>query len=104
MKSGSRRVFRYSSTYEKEIPDGPIRPRMELRRAPPARPQGIRTAQDPHSSGDPQNAIFFYVLKSGRQWRLLPHDFPKWPPFTTTSGNGASTARGSVSIEPSENA
>ena len=24
------------------------------------------------------NAIF-YVLKSGGQWRLLPHDFPRWP-------------------------
>jgi putative transposase len=25
------------------------------------------------------NAIFFYFLKSGCQWRLLPHDFPRWP-------------------------
>jgi putative transposase len=24
------------------------------------------------------NAVF-YVLKSGCQWRLLPHDFPRWP-------------------------
>jgi putative transposase len=24
------------------------------------------------------NAIF-YLLKSGCQWRLLPHDFPRWP-------------------------
>jgi putative transposase len=24
------------------------------------------------------NAIF-YVLRSGCQWRLLPHDFPRWP-------------------------
>jgi transposase len=21
----------------------------------------------------------FYLLKSGSQWRLLPHDFPRWP-------------------------
>ena len=21
----------------------------------------------------------FYLLKSGCQWRLLPHDFPRWP-------------------------
>src|SRR5215218_1345675 len=25
------------------------------------------------------NAVF-YLLKSGCQWRLLPHDFPRWPP------------------------
>src|SRR5215213_6941197 len=25
------------------------------------------------------DAVFFYVLKSGCQWRLLPHDFPRWP-------------------------
>jgi putative transposase len=24
------------------------------------------------------NAVF-YVLKTGCQWRLLPHDFPRWP-------------------------
>ena len=30
MESGPRVVFRYSSTHEKEIPDGPIRRRMEL--------------------------------------------------------------------------
>ena len=21
----------------------------------------------------------FYLLKSGSQWRMLPHDFPRWP-------------------------
>ncbi len=47
----------------------------------------------------------FYVLKSGCQWRLLPHDFPRdGPPSTTTLGDGVSTAPGSVSIGPSENA
>jgi transposase len=24
------------------------------------------------------NAIFFYVVRTGCQWRLLPHDFPPW--------------------------
>lgn len=24
------------------------------------------------------NAIF-YILKSGCEWRMVPHDFPKWP-------------------------
>ena len=77
MKSGPRRVFRYSSTHEKALPDGSFRRRMELHRASPARPQRIRTAQDPQSSRDPER--LFYLLKSGCQWRLLPHDFPRWP-------------------------
>jgi len=31
-----------------------------------------------HSLREIFNAIF-YVLRSGCQWRLLPHDFPRWP-------------------------
>ncbi len=31
-----------------------------------------------HSPREILNTIF-YVLKSGCQWRLLPHDFPRWP-------------------------
>jgi putative transposase len=31
-----------------------------------------------HSLREIVNAIF-YVLRSGCQWRLLPHDFPRWP-------------------------
>ena len=31
-----------------------------------------------HSLGEILNAIF-YVLRSGCQWRMLPHDFPRWP-------------------------
>ncbi len=31
-----------------------------------------------HSRREILNAVF-YVLKSGCQWRLLPHDFPRWP-------------------------
>jgi putative transposase len=31
-----------------------------------------------HSTRKILNAIF-YVLKSGCQWRMLPHDFPRWP-------------------------
>jgi putative transposase len=31
-----------------------------------------------HSLREIINAVF-YVLKSGCQWRLLPHDFPRWP-------------------------
>ena len=25
------------------------------------------------------DALFYVLLKSGCQWRLLPHDFPRWP-------------------------
>src|SRR5215212_6395293 len=49
MKSGPRKVFRYSSRYEKALPDGSFRCRMELHRASHARPQGIWTPQDSHS-------------------------------------------------------
>src|SRR5919199_2348931 len=31
-----------------------------------------------HSLPEILDAIF-YTLKSGCQWRLLPHDFPPWP-------------------------
>jgi hypothetical protein len=45
MKSGPRRVFRYSSRYEKTLPDGSIRCRMDLHRILPARPQRIWTTK-----------------------------------------------------------
>ena len=31
-----------------------------------------------HALREILDAIFFYVLRSGCQWRLLPHDFPPW--------------------------
>jgi putative transposase len=31
-----------------------------------------------HNLREILNAVF-YVLRSGCQWRLLPHDFPRWP-------------------------
>src|SRR5215216_604714 len=47
-----------------------------------------------HSLREILNAVF-YVLKSGYQWRLLPHDFPRdGLPFTTISDNGVSMAPG----------
>src|SRR5215212_332801 len=57
MKSGPQVVFRYSSTHEKEIPDGPFRHRMEFHRASPTCPQRIRTAQDPRSARDSQRHL-----------------------------------------------
>src|ERR687890_1256728 len=57
MKSGPQRVFRYSSRYEKEIPHGFIRCRMELHRTSFAYPQRARAAQDPRSSRGPQRRL-----------------------------------------------
>jgi putative transposase len=41
------------------------------------RPEG-RGRPRAHSSREILDAIF-YVLRSGCQWRMLPHDFPRWP-------------------------
>jgi transposase len=78
MKKERRVVIRYSSRYEKEIPTdlsddewNYIDPHM-----PPALGRGqpgIRSLREI------LNAIFFYVLRSGCQWRLLSHGFPRWP-------------------------
>src|SRR5215207_3626282 len=57
MKSGRGVVIGYSSTHEKEIPDGSIRRRMELHRASPSRPQGIRTAENPQPPRDPRRHL-----------------------------------------------
>jgi hypothetical protein len=46
MKSGLGVVIHYSSTHEKTVPDGTFRCRMELRRAPPARPQRPRKTEE----------------------------------------------------------
>ena len=50
------------------------------------------------------NAVF-YLLKSGCQWRLLPHDFPRWPTvYWYFREWRRSMVPGSVSIGPSGNA
>jgi transposase len=78
MKKGRRVVVRYSSTYEKALPNGSLRCRMELPRASFAASLGTRSRPRIHSLREILDAIF-YVLRSGCQWRLLPHDFPRWP-------------------------
>jgi transposase len=50
------------------------------------------------------NAVF-YLLKSGCQWRLLPHDFPRWPTvYHYFRKWRIEKAPGRGSTEPSENA
>ena len=51
-----------------------------------------------HSLREILNAIF-YLLKSGCQWRLLPHDFPRWPTVYHYFRNGASMVPGRGSTE-----
>src|SRR5215217_2298059 len=57
MKSGLGVVIDYSSTHEKEIPDGSSRRRMEPHRTPHASSQRIRTAQGPRSPRDPKRCL-----------------------------------------------
>jgi putative transposase len=40
-------------------------------------PEGLGRPRT-HNLREILNAVF-YLLKSGCQWRLLPHDFPRWP-------------------------
>jgi putative transposase len=42
---------------------------------PPAKELGRPRIHSPREILD----AIFYVLRSGCQWRLLPHDFPRWP-------------------------
>jgi hypothetical protein len=87
MKSGSRRVFRYSSTHEKDIPDGSFRRRMELLRASHASSQRIRTAQGPRSSRDPKRRLLRLKkrlpvapapARLSYRWPTVYHYFRTW--------------------------
>jgi hypothetical protein len=61
-----------SYTLTRTLPS--IRCRMEIHRASLASTKGYERPRT-HSLREILNAIF-YLLKSGCQWRLLPHDFP----------------------------
>jgi hypothetical protein len=88
-KSGSRVLISYSSMHEKTLPLKDLSD-AEWNYIEPHLPA-------PKGHGRPRihdlreilNAIF-YLLKSGCQWRLLPLDFPRdGPPSTTISEYGA---------------
>jgi hypothetical protein len=94
MKSGPRMVFRYSSSgmrkpYPTDLSDAEwnyIEPDMKT--------VGPGASMTFGSRREILNAVF-YLLKSGWQCRLLPHDFPTDSlPSTITSGLGESTAPG----------
>src|ERR671910_54055 len=70
MKSGPRVVIRYSSTYEKVIPDGSFRRRMEIHRTSPTSALRAWTPKDPLSSRDPKRRLL-RPQKRLPVWRLL---------------------------------
>src|SRR5215211_7040487 len=114
MKSGSRRVFRYSSTHEKALPDGSFRCRMELHRASFARPHRTWTTEDPQSSRDlechllppkdrmpvataparlPSMAHRLPLLQKMAHRRYLGADQPSYPRTSASSLGERSTAQ-----------
>ncbi len=68
----------YAPEHEKELSDRSLGRRVGVPRAPRPASRQTRTAQDPHTTREILDAVFFYVLKSGCPWRLLPRDFPPW--------------------------
>src|SRR5215212_2248726 len=68
----------YAREHEKELLYRSIRRRMELHRAPRPAPENKRGRPRAHAAREILDAIFFYVLKSGCPWRLLPREFPPW--------------------------
>jgi transposase len=76
-KSEWGRSMTYALGHEKELLDRSIRRRMGVSGDPYSGSQQARTSENPHSTREILNAIF-YVSKSGCPWRLLPRDFPPW--------------------------
>ncbi len=72
-------MIRYSSTHEKALPNRSLRRRVGVHRASHPSPQRARPTTHPQLARKILDAIFFYVLRSGCRWRMLPHDFPRWP-------------------------
>jgi hypothetical protein len=57
MKKGRRVVVRYPSTYEKALPNGSLRCRMELHRASSATSLRTRSTANPQSPRDPRRDL-----------------------------------------------
>jgi putative transposase len=51
---------------------------MEVHRASHAYSRRVWAAQESQSTRDPKRDLL-RLVRSGCQWRLLPHDFPRWP-------------------------
>ena len=60
-------------TYPTDLSDA------EFRHIEPHLPAANRRGRPKtHAPREILNAVFFYVLKSGCPWRLLPREFPPW--------------------------
>jgi transposase len=69
----------YAPEHEKELLlHRSNRRRMGASGAACSASQHARGRPKTHGSRQILNAIFFYVLKSGCAWQLLPRDFPPW--------------------------
>src|ERR671914_857301 len=87
MKSGSRMVFRYSSRYEKTLPDGSIRCRMELHRASHAASFRTWPTEDPQPPRDPRRYLLHLEkrlpvastpARLSYRWPTVYYYFRKW--------------------------
>jgi putative transposase len=63
---------------EQEVPYRSVRRRVALHPPASSRSHRTRTPQASHGLRAILDAVFFYVLKSGCPWRLLPREFPPW--------------------------
>jgi putative transposase len=78
---GGNETVTYAAAHEtQQILHRSVRLRMDLSQASPPCFEGKRARGRPriHNLRDILDAIFFYVLKSGCPWRLLPRCFPPW--------------------------
>ena len=60
--------------YQSDLSDAE-RSRLQAHLPITPKPTGRPRIHDPREILD---AIFFYVVRGGCAWRLLPHDFPPW--------------------------